>query len=179
MPAVTSNHQIRRWNVTALSILLVFCCIAWLAKDSVAEHVPETYLGLFAACSVANAALFPSVSLLLILPFASVLPLHGVAFFAALGASLGEMTGYYLGFCGRDVLDRKVVKKVQAIFSEHEVLWVFIICILPLPVFDVIGILAGSVKMNPFRFYFSCFAGKFLKMFAVGWLANELALLLF
>ncbi|MBR5816983.1 MAG: hypothetical protein IKY38_06110, partial [Anaerotignum sp.] len=143
MPTAVPNHQIRRWNVTAAGLLLVFCCLAWLMKDTITEHVPESYLGLFVACSIANAALFPSVSLLLIFPFAAVLPLHGVAFFAALGAALGEMTGYCLGFCGRDALNWKVTKRIQAIFSENEMLWVFILCILPLPIFDVIGILAG------------------------------------
>lgn len=171
------RQRLNQWSGAAVCLMLVLCCVAWILKDAVAAHVPATCLGLFAACAVANGALFPSFSLLLVLPFVSVLPLHSVAVSAALGAALGEMTGYYLGSCGSAVLEREPVKRVQAVFSEHEMFWVFLFCILPLPVFDVIGILAGSVKMHPLRFYFSCFAGKFLKMLAAGSLAGELMLL--
>ena len=62
--------------------------------------------------------------------------------------------------------------------AGHRYLTVLLFAVLPLPVFDVVGMLCGAMKMNVVRFFGICLAGKLIKMLCCVWLAHELLPLL-
>ena len=45
-------------------------------------------------------------------------------------------------------------------------LLVFILALLPLPLFDLVGIYSGGTRMHLGKFFLLCLMGKFLKMLA-------------
>ena len=101
-----------------------------------------------------------------------------VAACGALGAALGEMTGFYVGKYGRRIVPGKLTDWVKAKTKSHKYLIVLLFSVLPLPVFDVVGMLSGAMRMNALKFFAICFTGKLLKMLCYVCIAHEMLPLL-
>ena len=126
--------------------------------------MPLSLLGLLLACFVTNSTvLLPASSLIMVIEYSYILNPLCVVIFGTLGAVIGELVGYMVGVEGRTYLNWKVVKWITAKFEKKEFLWVFIFSVIPLPVFDFIGIIAGRNGMNPLKFFTACYIGKFVK----------------
>ena len=97
-------------------------------------------------------------------------------------AALGELTGYYLGTRGRQVIKRG---PVYDRFESMSMRWggpaLFAAAILPVP-FDVAGIWAGSVRYPLWRFLVYVTPGKVAKVtaiavagyYGISWMAGPL-----
>lgn len=145
-------------------VFIIASIIAWLLKDVVQKCIPLSLLGLLFACFVTNSTvLLPASSLILVIEYSYILNPLWVVIFGTLGAVIGELVGYMVGVEGRNYLNCKFVKWITINFEKKEFLWVVIFSIIPLPVFDVIGIIAGRNRMNPFKFFVACYVGKCLK----------------
>lgn len=151
-------------------ILMAVSIFSWAARDVVSAHVPESCLGVLTACFLANASLFfPAPSILLVIQYAMLIDPAPVVLCGALGASLGEMVGFLLGKYGGGMLPPKAAKRLRSIFPRYRYLCIFVFAALPLPLFDVVGILAGAARMKTGRFFAVCFAGKLVKMAGLTW----------
>jgi membrane protein YqaA with SNARE-associated domain len=95
-----------------------------------------------------------------------------VGIVAGLGEALGEFTGYAAGYGGRIVIQqRPEYKRVQGWMERHGVITMFVMSVIPNPLFDVAGAVAGVVRMPLGRFFLAVLAGKIIKdmyMAAVG-----------
>jgi uncharacterized membrane protein YdjX (TVP38/TMEM64 family) len=78
---------------------------------------------------------------------------------SALGASIGEFTGYIIGLGGRKLLAGSGVDKAHRIYSRYGVWTIFIFAATPLP-FDLIGIVSGVLRVHPVIFFILTFCGK-------------------
>lgn len=146
--------------VIALSVFI------FINKDKLQELGNIGYGGVFLLCFLSNATvLLPAPSLLIVISSSLILNAYIVALLGALGSTLGEFVGYFFGNVSKDLSNKfqlvitKLTDKIK-----NPVLLVFILAILPLPFFDVVGIYSGGTKLNPFKFFIACFLGKFVKM---------------
>ncbi len=131
--------------------------------------------GVLAICFLANASvLLPSSGILIVVEYSMLIDPLLAAFCGAFGTALGEMTGFYVGRYGRKAVPDKLMKWVKARMESHKYLMVLMFSVLPLPVFDIVGILSGAMKMNALKFLGICFTGKLIKMLCYVWLAHEL-----
>jgi SNARE-like domain protein len=165
-------------DVIALIIFILVSWLAWKLKDVLKERMPLTLIGLLLTCFVMNSAvLLPSSSLLVVLEYSYVLNPISVIMVGAIGASLGELTGYMVGAEGTSLVRR--FKKVSNLtkFKEHSFLWVMLFAFIPFPVFDVAGIMAGSIRMNPFKFLLASFIGKAVKMSFYVWIIHFISII--
>lgn len=91
---------------------------------------------------------------------------------AGLAEALGEFTGYAAGYGSRIVIqERPEYKRVQGWMERHGVITMFVMSVIPNPLFDVAGAAAGIVRMPLGRFFLAVLAGKIIKdtyMAAVG-----------
>ena len=88
-----------------------------------------------------------------------------VALAAGSGAALGELSGYLAGLGGQAVLEnRKIYQNFSVWMKKHGAVTVFILSALPNPLFDLVGVVAGALRMPPWKFLFWCWAGETLKM---------------
>ena len=147
-------------GIIALSVAI------FLLRDRLQNVGDVGYLGLFLLCFLANATvLLPAPSLMIAASCALILSPFWVAVFAALGSSAGELVGYAFGSTGRDLSPRFRALLDRLSERIHQpALLVFVLALLPLPLFDLVGIYSGGARMNLGKFFFLCFAGKFLKM---------------
>jgi len=87
-----------------------------------------------------------------------------VGIVAGLGEALGEFTGYAAGYGSRIMIqERPEYKRVQSWMERHGVMTMFVMSVLPNPLFDVAGAAAGVVRMPRGRFFLSVLAGKIIK----------------
>lgn len=130
------------------------------------------YIGIFLACLFLNATvLMPSSSTVVVMSMASIYNPVITALIGAVGSSIGEFTGYFTGYYGCGVIKNSlIVNKIMVIYQKFPRLAILIFAILPLPFFDVLGILAGSVKMEKRIFFILCLIGKAIKMLMYAYL---------
>lgn len=130
-------------------------------------------LALFFISIIANASLFFPLPIDLFLA-----PIAAVEFFnlgifsplllgvvVATGASIGEFSGYIIGYLGITTFNKMSKKEIYQLVLLRDKLeevglpLLIIFAFTPLP-FDVIGIAAGLAKYNMSKFFLGCWLGK-------------------
>jgi len=147
-------------------IIVVLSVVIFIYKDKIGEVSEIGYLGLFFLCFLANSTvLLPSPSLMIAASCALIMNPWLVALVGSLGSTLGEFVGYAFGVVTKE-LSPKFQKLLDKITGKvhNQTLLVFLLAVLPLPLFDVAGIYSGGTKMNLVKFFVACFLGKFIKM---------------
>ena len=161
------NDRRRRALEIILFIFIVGLSIAiFLLRDKIKDVSNISYLGLFLLCFLANSTvLLPAPSLMIAASCALIMNPILVAITAAMGSTLGEFVGYIFGTVAKDLSPRfqRILDKFTSKI-HNETLLVFIFAVLPLPLFDVVGIYSGGTKMNLIKFFAVCYIGKLIKM---------------
>jgi len=89
-----------------------------------------------------------------------------VALFAALGGTLGEMSGYLAGRWGRKIaIPESIIgtQKIEGWVKKYGPWAIMVLAFQPIVPFDVGGLVAGAARMPVAVFLPSLFAGKFPK----------------
>ena len=156
----------KRLEIAIFILIIVLSVIIFLNQDKIENVSDVSYLGVMGLCFLANSTvLLPAPSLVIASSCALVLNPWIVAIFAAIGSSLGEFIGYAFGTISKEI-SPKLQNLLEKILSKikNQTLLVFILALVPLPLFDVVGIYSGGTKMNPLKFFLACFSGKFIKL---------------
>ncbi len=139
-----------------------------------------SYFGIFAASLAGTSTIFIPFPLDAVISFAAIgLGLHPfiVGVSAGFGATLGEITGYLVGFGGKEIIEKKVNKKVsktvkflKELFEKHG-FWILpIAAFIPFP-FDIIGISAGVGNYDIKKFLLGVFIGKTTRCVLIAYLS--------
>jgi membrane protein YqaA with SNARE-associated domain len=148
-----------------LSILIFTIGLSFLIyyyRRRIAEFAKLGYLGIFLASLLANATiLFPAPVFALVLVVGRVLNPLKVGVISALGASLGEITGYFVGYGGQAVVGE--YPQMEEWVRSHGFITIFLAAALPNPFFDVAGILAGITHFPLEQFIIATFLGTCVK----------------
>ena len=136
-------------------------------RDELAQLATYGYLGVLIACFAANSTVFlPAPSSAIVFISASIYSPFWVAVIGGLGSSVGEVMGYWAGYSGRRIIqntDREI--RIQR-YVDHYGIWaVLVFAFLPLPLFDLVGVVAGASQMSLVTFLVPCLVGKTAKMF--------------
>lgn len=89
-----------------------------------------------------------------------------VALVAAFGSAIGDMVGFYLGKTGKEVLIKKdsfwfgIFKET---FNSFGWLFIIVLALIPNPIFDAVGIIAGVFSYSPRKFFIYVFIGRLLR----------------
>ena len=146
--------------------VLALSVVVFIFRERIGQIGLTGYLGLFVLCFLANSTvLLPAPSLMIAASAALIMNPYIVAVVAALGSSLGEFVGYAFGHATKDLSPKfeKFLSFLKKKLKKDE--WiVFVLAVLPLPLFDIVGIYSGGTRMNLFKFFILCFLGKLVKM---------------
>jgi membrane protein DedA with SNARE-associated domain len=132
------------------------------------------YPGAFVISVILNGTiLFPVSNMAVMIALGTTLPLPWLVGIAGgLGAGIGEMTGYLAGRSGRGLLARsKAYNRVEGWVKRWGWLAVFVMSIVPF-IFDVVGIIAGALRMPVWRFFIACWLGRTISYVLVIYLAS-------
>lgn len=151
-------------------LILIICTMPYiLFKEKIQELAVIGYIGLIIACLISNmSVLIPSSSTLIVVAASVSLNPVICILLGALGASMGEYSSYICGrVSGADADINQTSKysldRVREWFKKREFLTVFMFAFVPLPLFDIAGIIAGSSKMNPMKYSMATYLGKSIK----------------
>ncbi len=158
-----STRRPTRWLRLLTLALVVGVTVGVAAHREQLRHFAALgYAGAFFAMLLSNATLvLPAPGLVVIFALGSSLNplLVGVA--GALGATLGEITGYLTGYSGLVVIEQSSFsRRLNGWMDRNGALTIFALSIVPNPVFDLAGLLAGAGRMPVWRFLGATFLGK-------------------
>jgi uncharacterized membrane protein YdjX (TVP38/TMEM64 family) len=128
-----------------------------------AEYLIDTfgYLGIFIVEAIANATLFfPIPGAIFTMASGLFLNPIMVGIYAGLGAAVGELTGYLVGFGGGVLIEDKVeFKSMRRVYAKYGLWTIYIFSAIPFP-FDIIGIICGVLRVRPLAFFVLTALGK-------------------
>ena len=153
-------------GVAPLVVAVALTIVATVYREELAALSGYGYVGIFVACIAANSTVFlPAPSSAIVLAFAHVYSPFWVAIVSGLGAATGELVGYVAGLSGRRVVDTSERgRRLQTWMVKYGVLTVLVLAFLPLPLFDLVGVMAGASRMRLLRFLIPTVIGKLSKM---------------
>ncbi len=161
---------ILRW--LALLFVIGLTIVLFFNRDSIQYLEQFGYVGIFLASLLTNASLIlPVPGVLITSAMGAVFNPFFVALAAGGGATIGEISGYLAGFSGQAIVEKtKWHEKLEGWMRRYGDLTIVVLAFIPNPAFDIVGIMAGAMKISLTRFLFFCFIGKVLKMlvFAFG-----------
>ncbi len=159
----------QRWErwIQGLAVVAVLGLLAalWLLRGALSSLPQVGYPAVFLLSLLGRAAMVvPVAGLLSVCALSLTLVPIFVALVATVAETIGEISGYAVGYGGRRVIERRgFYTRVVGWMERRGVLVIFLISIVPNPFFDVIGIAAGGLRFPLRRFLAIVFAGKIIK----------------
>jgi len=159
---------VNRWLGVA-SVLIITLFSFWLAVNPAWADWAGAwgYFGAFIISMIASATIvLPAPGIAIVIAMGATLDplLLGIA--AGLGSALGEMSGYIAGLAGRGLVEARKHKQFEWLRQATEkygAVLLFLMAALPLPLFDLAGIIAGALKMRLLSFFTAVAMGKSIK----------------
>ena len=88
--------------------------------------------------------------------------------------TVGELTGYFLGSTGRGVINRsRLYLKLESWMSRRGWAVLFLLAVIPNPIFDVAGIAAGALHYPISRFMVVVWLGKTIKFLVFAYACSQ------
>lgn len=130
---------------------------------------PYGYAGLFVVTLISDATvLIPFPGLVVVFIAGGFLNPVLIGLASGLGSALGETTGYLAGFGGRAVVENRAAYiKLEKWMRRNGTLTVLFLSVIPNPLFDMAGMMAGALKYPLWKFLLVCWVGKALKFIAI------------
>ena len=154
-----------RWMALGLVVGLVVLAVLarrWLSLFRVLGYPGIFLLGFFSSASIA----MPVPGLASVCAGGSILGLHPllVGLAGGVGEALGELSGYFAGFGGRGLIEGRGWYQRVSVWVRHRGgLLLFLLSVVPNPLFDIVGIAAGGLRYPLPRFLLIVGVGKILK----------------
>ena len=167
--------------LTILQIVGVLAIVVgafWLGtqRELVQRFSQWGYVSSFLISLIGSATvILPAPGLALIIALGAHLNPVLLGVVAGCGSGLGELTGYFAGKAGRNLVSRqgRFNSILHHMTTRYTSPVLFFLAILPLPVFDFAGILAGALRMPILRFLTIVISGKIIKHVGAAYLGAE------
>lgn len=163
-----------RW--LALGVSLAITVLIFVYRGQLARFATYGYLGVFFISLIGNATvILPVPSLLGVFVGGSAFNPLFVGLVAGVAEPLGELTGYLAGYAGQGIVEnRRLYTRLTTWMSSRHFLTgyllIFMLSVIPNPLFDMAGLAAGALRMPVAGFLLSCWLGKTLKALAIAFI---------
>lgn len=153
-------------RILAFLVVIAITIAGYLFRDQVEKFAVFGYPGVFLIVLVSYATiLVPVPGVAMVISLSGVLNPLGIAIAAALGGSIGELSGYLAGFSGRAVIENwKRYEKITNWVRKYGGPAILILAALPNPFFDLVGVAAGVLRMPIYKFLLWVLPGQLIKM---------------
>jgi len=158
------------WRLRIVQILTVVVVLAAVGaavyfRDRLQELEQYGYAAVFLVGLVSNATLIlPVPGLVVSSVMGGVFNPWIVGLVGGVGQALGELTGYMVGYSGQRLVDgNPTYDRLTHWMQRYGALTIFVLAIIPNPVFDLGGMAAGTLRFPLWKFLVSCAAGKVIK----------------
>jgi membrane protein YqaA with SNARE-associated domain len=165
VPPPPSPRRLRIIQVVTVIVVVAALGAALYFRDHVQELKQYGYVAVFLVGLVSNATLIlPVPGLAVSSVMGGVLNPWVVGVVGGVSQALGELTGYMAGYSGQTWVDEnRTYDRLVHWIQRYGVPVIFVLAVVPNPVFDVGGMIAGALRLPLWKFLASCTAGKVLK----------------
>lgn len=140
------------------------------------------YLLVFVVSMLSSATIFvPAPGIAFVLAAATVWEPSLVAIAAGLGDAIGEMTSYWTGYLGEKIIVDEhlpAYQKAVSWMNKYGTWAIFGIALVPIVLFDLVGLAAGALKIRWWKFFLAACGGKLPRAFLVAYIGHQIPLLI-
>lgn len=169
----------RRWFqisafilILALSVGLFFLARSYLDLESLLRY---GYLGIFLISLSCVTIMFPLPWEAVVIAAGTTLNPLWVGIVASIGATIGELSSYFAGYWGKKIIFGEYserYEKAESWLKKYGSLAVFVFALLPILIFDLLGLVAGAFRFPLWKFILACWAGRLIRCLVeayLGW----------
>ena len=161
--------------ITLVFVVALFFIIIWQRKNIfefsiwLSHYAGLKYLGIFILSMAASATLIipiPGLAMTSALGAISPDPWDPlwVGISSGLGATIGELTGYMVGYSGRMAIPyNKTYERIVGWMAKWGNWTIFLLALIPNPLFDIAGLASGILKYPAWKFMLLGAAGRIPK----------------
>jgi len=152
-------------QIGALAFAALICVVIVLLRSQIAGLGDYGYLGAFLVPLLSSATVVvPVPGLVIVFTLGAVLNPLLVGIISGVGGTLGETTGYLVGYGGRAAVENVALyRKVEGWMKRWAPLTLFVLAIIPNPLFDIAGAAAGALRVPVWKFWLYGGAGRIIK----------------
>ena len=166
------GQWLKKKAIPLLTLLLAIAITVglFLYRDRIAELGNFGYLGAFLVSLISSATVvLPVPGLLVLFALGASLNPVLVGLIWAVGGILGEVTGFMVGYGGREMVQSRgrLYTRVESWMRRWGAWAILAIAAIPLPLFDIAGMVAGAVGYPLWKFLLVGWVGKSIKSVAL------------
>lgn len=152
-------------QIGALSLSLIVCALIIAFRDHIVALEAYGYLGAFLVPLLCCATIIvPVPGLIVVFTLGAVLNPLLVGIISGVGGTLGETTGYLLGYGGRAAIENMALyRRVENWMRRWAPLTLFVLALIPNPIFDIAGAAAGALRVPFWKYLLYGGAGRLIK----------------
>ncbi len=168
-----TNEKKERWiRIAIIAGAIFFTAVLIYNRDQIKNFGSLGYPGIFLVALLSSATVFvPLPGIMFTTAMGAVFNPLWVALAAGVGAGLGEMSGYLVGFSGRELVNKTAWhERVEGWIRKYGIWIIILLASIPNPAFDFVGFTAGVLKLPVWEFLLGAIIGNIIKMllFAYG-----------
>lgn len=144
-------------------------------RNELAKLSSYGYFGIFLINLVGSATiLIPTPSLIATFVGGSIYNPLLVGIVSGIGAAIGETTGYMAGVGGSVLIkENRNYKRVEKWMNVNGFITIFVLAIIPNPIFDLTGMFAGATKYSFKKYFLAVTLGKVLRFVGIAYLGSR------
>ena len=160
-----------------LVIALLITVIMLYFRSFFLEFQGLGYFGAFLISLAGSATvIIPVPSWVVVFTMVDILDPFLLGIVVGVASALGETTGYLAGLGGVYIIDgkrKKYFKKAEKWMDKHSFATLFALSLIPNPLFDIAGIVAGAMKLKYWKFLLPVLFGKSLRFIIIAYLVLQ------
>jgi len=150
---------------------------------SMKQYAVWAYLAVFVITLLSSCTIiFPAPGVAFVMATASVWNPVIVALVASVGGALGELTAYFAGYVGKLIIldEQKAQYKWAKSWTDRYGFWaVFVFALIPMLIFDLVGLVAGALRLSVWKFLLATWAGRIPRSFIEAYIGAGVIPLIF
>ncbi len=159
-------------KIVALVFIVLMSVSIIIFWDKIVKLEAYGYLGIFLISILGSATIvIPAPTILITFVGGGIFNPFFVGLVSALGATIGELTGYLAGSSGRAIINKEEkLVKVEGWMKKYGLWTIFVLAVVPTPLFDLAGMVSGAGRIPVWKFLLVTLLGKAIKFLAIAFI---------
>ena len=159
-------------RIFVILVVVAITTAIFVFRDEVERFETYGYLGAFLISLITTATIIlPVPGIIVVFELGDSLNPVLLGLAAGAGSALGELTGYMAGYSGQVVFENsRVYMKLEAWMKRRGSIVIFVLSLVPNPIFDLAGASAGVLRYALWKFLLICFLGKTLRYIIIAFI---------